>query len=194
MCRLIWVTSIASCRSFPFDSGPLPNVNVSLLLLKCWRNIKRPFRGSLPLLFTQRDPPSPNLAKGAWPRGCRIYSNFQEHLELPITHACLICGQSLMLLVKPNCWRNYYDTSPHQHFRHEMVCLFLRIVMVTASYLVVGADAMRQSHSPPNLRTPLHGNISLQYAVRRWQWKGQYFIFSLLPKPLQDDPSWLVKL
>ena len=68
------MTSIASCWSFPFGVGPLPNVNVSLLLLKCWRNIKWSFQGSLPLL-------SPHMGKCC--KGCRIYSNFLSHLESP---------------------------------------------------------------------------------------------------------------
>ena len=111
MCRPISVTSIARCLTFfHLTSVPRQMQMSTCCSSKCWRNIKWPFQGSLPLLFTKK----PSLPPLGLERGYRINSNFQEHLELPITHPCLIRFQSLMLLVKLNCRRNNYDPIRYQ--------------------------------------------------------------------------------
>ena len=104
------------CKLFEFffhlTSAPCQMQMSGWCSSKCWRNMKWPFQfqGSLPLLFTKK----PSLPPLGLERGYRIYSNFQKHLELPVTHPCLIRFQSLMLLVKLNCRRNNYDPIPAQ--------------------------------------------------------------------------------
>ena len=83
---------------FPFNFSPSPNANVNLLLLKMLKEHKV----SIPRQFTtpiyQETLPPPTWRK-AWARGYRINSNFQEHLDVPITHPCIMSNLW-------SCWLN----------------------------------------------------------------------------------------
>ena len=85
-------------RVFPFDFGPLPNVNVSLLLLKMLKEHKVAIPRQITTPIYQETLPPPTWRK-AWARGYRINSNFQEHLDVPITHPCIMSNLW-------SCWLN----------------------------------------------------------------------------------------